>query len=305
MNSNKLKISGIVLLVAFLAGSFGMSSHLHAQVTSGYLEVRGSDTMVNLGQTWAEEFMLRNPRAVIAVTGGGSGTGIAGMINNNLDIAQSSRAMRQSELDQAAANGVITYEFVVAQDGLAVSVHQDNPINQLTVAQLKEIFTGAVTHWSQVGWADGGRISVYSRQSNSGTYVFFNENIMDGDDWADGTMFLPGSSAINQAIALDKNSIGYYGVGYVSGVKALSVARDQDTPAYSPLVKEYVDKGLYPIARPLYFYINGTPDGLGLKYLQWVLGDEGQEIIGNIGFYSLTPAYVEQNEANFRAFGVE
>ena len=274
-----------------------------AQVT-GYLEVKGSDTMVNLGQTWAEEFMERNPGAVIAVTGGGSGTGIAGLINNNLDIAQSSRNITETELEMAAENGVEVFEFVTAQDGLAVAVHNDNPLTTMTIAQLKAIFTGAVTNWSELGWDDGGDITVYSRQSNSGTYVFFNENVMDGEDWADGTLFLPGSSAINEAIGQNRSGIGYYGIGYVEDVQAVNVALDENSTAYSPLDREAVNTGLYPIARPLYFYLNGTPEGLALTYLEWILGEEGQAIIGEIGFYSLTPNYIEANEANFAAAGL-
>lgn len=289
------------LLALVLAVAVGGTA---AGEASGYLEVKGSDTMVNLGQTWAEEFMERNPRAVIAVTGGGSGTGIAGLINDNLDIAQSSRSMTATEIQMAADNGVEVFEFVVAQDGLAVAVHTDNPRDQFTVAELKAIFTGAVTDWSEMGWAEGGPINVYSRQSNSGTYVFFNENIMDGDDWADGTLFLPGSAAINEAISQNRSGIGYYGIGYVEGVKAVSVARDDNSPAYSPLDKDAVDSGQYPIARPLYFYVNGTPADLTLTYLEWILGEEGQQIIGEIGFYSLTQDYVDANEANFAAIGL-
>ncbi len=290
-----LAIVAAVLLVA-AAGS--------AVANRGYLEIKGSDTMVNLGQTWAEEYMDRNPGVIIAVTGGGSGTGIAGMINDNLDIAQSSRAMADHEIAMAQENGVEVFEFIVAQDGLAVAVNEANPMDSMTFAELKAVFTGEITDWAELGWAEGGTINVYSRQSNSGTYVFFNTNVMDGEDWADDAMFLPGSSAINEAISQNLSGIGYFGVGYVEGTKALSVALDADSPAYTPLEKSYVDSGLYPIARPLYFYVNGKPAGLTLDYLEWILGEEGQEIIGEIGFYSLTPDYVAQNEANFQAIGV-
>ncbi len=266
------------------------------------LEIQGSDTMVNLNQTWAEAYMDQHDKQV-SVTGGGSGTGIAALINDNVDIAGSSRQMTTEEIADAAENDVDVYEFFVGQDGLAVGVHKDNPLDQLTVAELKQIFTGEVTEWSDMGWEDGGTIEVYSRQSNSGTYVFFNENIMDGEDWAPDTQFMSGSSAINEALNEDRNGIGYYGVGYVDGVTAVEVAMDENSEYYSPLVQEYIDDGLYPIARPLYYYTNGAPDGEVLAFLNFVLG-EGQNIIDRAGFYALTSEYIEQNDQLFDELGL-
>ncbi len=292
------RMLGVVLVLFVLAAGIGVAN------ISGYLEIKGSDTMVNLGQTWAEAFMDRNPQAVLAVTGGGSGTGIAGLINDNVDIAQSSRSMRPEEMAMARENDVDVYEFVVAQDGLAVSVNQANPRTSFTVAELKAIFTGEITDWAELGWDEGGTITVYSRQSNSGTYVFINENIMDGEDWAPDALFLPGSSAINESVKQNTSGIGYYGVGYVEGVTAVRVALDEDSEAYSPLEREHVDSGRYPIARPLYFYLNGVPEGLAETYLEWILSDEGQEVIADIGFYALTPQYVEANEAVLSEIGL-
>jgi len=292
------RMLGVVLVLFVLATGIGAAN------ISGYLEIKGSDTMVNLGQTWAEAFMDRNPQAVLAVTGGGSGTGIAGLINDNVDIAQSSRSMRPEEMAMARENDVDVYEFVVAQDGLAVSVNQANPRTSFTVAELKAIFTGEITDWAELGWDEGGTITVYSRQSNSGTYVYINENIMDGEDWAPDALFLPGSSAINESVKQSTSGIGYYGVGYVEGVTAVRVALDEDAEAYSPLEREHVDSGRYPIARPLYFYLNGVPEGLAETYLEWILSDEGQEVIADIGFYALTPQYVEANEAVLSEIGL-
>ncbi len=291
------------LLIAILTVTFsGCGSEGGAQ--RQVLEIQGSDTMVNLNQTWAEAYMDDNPNSQVSVTGGGSGTGIAALINDNVDIAGSSRYMKEEEIEEAKANNVEVYEFIVGQDGVVVGIHEDNPINGMTVDELKKVFTGELTHWEDLGWEDGGEIEVYSRQSNSGTYVYFNENIMEGEDWASGAQFLSGSSAINEALQNDKNGIGYYGVGYVKDVKALEVAVNEDSEYYSPLEQKNIDSGDYPIARPLYFYTNGVPEGAVLDFLQFVLTD-GQEIIDEAGFYSLTPEYEEINKDRFTELGLK
>ncbi len=290
------------LAVALIAGVFvlgcGSETHVDGDTPGGSFSIQGSDTMVNLGQALAEHYMYEvNARAALSVTGGGSGTGIAALINDNVDIAQSSRAMRQQEIDNAAANNVEVYEFIVGQDGIALAVHQSNPIERVTAAQLKGIFTGSITNWADLGWSEGGNISVYSRQSNSGTYVFFNELIMDGEDWADGTRFMPGSSAIAEALTTDRQGIGYFGVGYVRtpGNRVLELAQSEEGPYISSLESEKVNSGEYLLARPLYFYTNGVPTGLVRHYLDWVLSDEGQNVIMSTGFYRVTPEYEEHN----------
>ncbi|PYZ97363.1 phosphate-binding protein [Alteribacter lacisalsi] len=272
----------------------------------GFLEIRGSDTMVNLGQAFAEGYMDINELGDISVTGGGSGTGIAAMINNDIDIAQSSRAMTEEEFEEAEANGAEPHEFIVGQDGLAVAIHNDNPVEELTFAQIKDIFTGEITDWSEVGWDDGGTISVASRQSNSGTYVYFNQNVMDGEDFAPDAQFLPGSSAIREAVEQDASAIGYIGIGYVEGIDAVNVALDEDSEYVSPFEEENVDEGLYPIARPLYFYVNGTPDGIMEDYLKWVIYDEdADELRYDTGFYQIGDEYMDQNEETFEELGID
>ncbi len=268
----------------------------------GSFSAQGSDTMVNMGQFLAEYYMDNvNLGAAIAVTGGGSGTGIAALINNNVDLAQSSRQIRDSEIEQAAANGVEVFEFIVAQDGLAIYLNAENPIDELNFAQLKGILTGKITNWSEVGWADGGHIDVFSRQSNSGTYVFINENVMHGEDWAPGTRFQPGSSQVIEGVRADRGGIGYSGVGFLTeGVKVISVSREEGQPAVSPLVAANVSDGSYPIARPLFFYTNGYPQGVLLDYLEWVLSPEGQQVVVDTGFYGI---HGEYRRANNRTFG--
>ncbi|WNF35901.1 PstS family phosphate ABC transporter substrate-binding protein [Bacillaceae bacterium IKA-2] len=277
------------------------------ELPAGMLDIRGSDTMVNLGQAFAEVYMDNaNENGNLAVTGGGSGTGVAAMINNNVDIAQSSRSMKQEELDDAEANGATAYEFIVGQDGLAVAIHNDNPVSQLTLAQVKDIFVGKITNWADVGWADGGEITVYSRQSNSGTYVYFNENVMDGEDFAEGTMFMPGSSAIREAISQEVNAIGYIGIGYIDGINAIDVALDEDSEYYTPFDEDNVNEGLYPIARPLFFYVNGKPEGLKLHYLDWVLkSEDAKQVLRDTGFYQIGSKYQDQNKAVYAEFGLD
>ncbi|UMZ74252.1 phosphate ABC transporter substrate-binding protein [Natranaerofaba carboxydovora] len=292
---------GVFILVigGVTAGCGGSGDAGSGDKRDTMVEIQGSDTMVNLNQNWAENYMDENPEKYISVTGGGSGTGIASLINDDVDIAGSSRDMTEEEIGDARENDVDVYEFLVAQDGLAVGVHEDNPVEDLTFAELKEIFTGTVTDWSDFGWDEGGEITVYSRQSNSGTYVYFNENVMDGEDWADDAQFMSGSSAINDALNEDKSGIGYYGVGYVDGVKAINVAYDEDSDYYTPLDAENINEGNYPIARPLYFYTNGVPEGSVKEFLDFVLSDRGQELVVDAGFYQMTPEMHEVNEELF------
>lgn len=305
-------ISAVLIVGIMLTGCGGGNEQPVPQQSAnnqpdGYLEIRGSDTMVNFGQALAEQYMDQvNENASISVTGGGSGTGIAAIINNDVDIAQSSRSIKNEEVESAKQNNVEVFEFIVGQDGVALVIHEDNSVDQLTMAQLKDILTGKITHWSELGWAEGGEINVYSRQSNSGTYAFVNETIMDGEDWAPKTMFMPGSSAIAEGLRADKNGIGYFGAGYVKdGIKAISVAATAGSEYYTPMDKANVDNGLYPVARPLLFYTNGAPEGLLLHYLEWVLSPAGTEIIEELGFYGPNVNQLNANDQVFKNAGIK
>ena len=284
----------------------GTNESVEVDLPEGYLEIRGSDTMVNLGQAFAEQYMDYNGNGDLSVTGGGSGTGIAAMINNEVDIAQSSRAMTSGEIEDAEANGAEPIEFVVGQDGLAVAVNNDNPIEDLTIQEIKDVFTGVITEWSELGWDDGGPITVYSRQSNSGTYVYFNENVMDGEDFAEGAMFMPGSAAIREAVEQEANAIGYIGIGYIEGIAAVNVASDENSEYVTPFEESNVDEGIYPIARPLYFYVNGTPDGVMLDYLNWTLkSDTADSVRYDTGFYQIGSNNQEANKAMYEELGLD
>jgi len=253
---------------------------------SKMIQVRGSDTMVNLGQQWAETFMDEYPEAMIAVTGGGSGTGIAAIINGTADIAQSSRAMKDSELEQAKANGFDLKEIVAGRDGIVVAVHKDNPIEALTLAQVKDIFTGTVTNWKELGGNDAA-ITLYSRESNSGTYAFFKEFVLKDEEYAKEALLMPSTGAIMEGLKQDANGIGYIGLGYLTDeVKAVPVATEDGAEAFLPSL-ETINSGDYPVARPLYLYTAGEPEGVIKLYVDFILGKPGQDIVLDLGFIPL------------------
>jgi len=252
----------------------------------------GSDTLVNLALAWAETYMRLHPDVRISVTGGGSGTGIAALINGTVDIANASRAMKQEEIKAARENGATPQQFTVARDAIAVVVHPSNPVNGLTQKQISDIYTGRFTNWSQLGGEDRP-IVLLSRESNSGTYVYFLENVIRLGDKGSGLLFspdtllMPSSEGISAEIRQNPNAIGYDGLGYVTpDQKMLPVAVDAHSPYVIPSV-ETVNSGLYPISRPLYMYTAGEPTGLVKEYLDWVRSDDGQVLVLELGFVPL------------------
>lgn len=248
------------------------------------VQIKGSDTMVNLGQAWAEDFMKTHPGISVAVTGGGSGTGFTALLNGTCDIAEVSREMKESEVEAAQAKGFTPNKLVVALDGLAVVVHPANPISQLTVDQLADIFTGRVKDWKQVGGRPG-KIVLLSREVNSGTHVYFKEHVLRKMDktskaeFSPGALMLSSSQAIADEVAGNSAAIGYYGMGYISEKqKPVSIAKDAESPYVAPTIENILD-GAYPISRPLLLYTNGPPQGLIKKFIDFALSDEGQEIV--------------------------
>ncbi len=253
------------------------------------IQIKGSDTMVNLGQAWAEEFMKTHPEISVAVTGGGSGTGISALINNTCNIAEVSREMKQTEIDQARANGVEPVELKVALDGLAVVVHPSNPISDLTIEQLADVFKGKVKNWKELGGADGS-IVLLSREVNSGTHVYFKEHVLrkgaadSKDEFAAEALLLPSSQAIADEVAQNPNAIGYFGMGYVtSKEKAIHIAAAAGKPFYGPTM-ENVISGDYPISRPLLMYTNGQPAGAVKTFIDYVMSKEGQTVVKKLDF---------------------
>jgi phosphate transport system substrate-binding protein len=255
------------------------------------IENKGSDTLVNLALAWAEAYMELHPEVRISVTGGGSGTGIAAMINGTVNIANASRAMKPEEIAAAEANGITPVEFTVARDAIAVVVHPSNPVDGLTLQQISDIYTGKITNWSQVGGEDRP-IVLLSRESNSGTYVYFLENVIRmGEKESDllfspDTLLMPSSEGISTEVRQNPNAIGYDGLGYVTpDQKMVAVAIDASGPYVLPSI-DTVNDGSYPISRPLYMYTAGEPTGEIKAYLDWILS-EGQVLVSKLGFVPL------------------
>lgn len=250
---------------------------------------KGSDTLVNLALAWAEKYHELHPEVEISVTGGGSGTGIAALINKTVDIANASRQIKDEEIQQAKANGVNPIEYVVARDAIAVVVNPSNPVNHLTIQQLSDIYSGKINNWKEVGGED--RVIVrLSRETNSGTHVFFLENVIRLGDpnnktfFSSDTLLLPSSEGITAETRDNPNAIGYDGLGYVTPeVKVVPVSKDDAGPFILPSA-DSVNNGQYPIARDLYMYTDGKPTGAVLDYLNWLMTAEAQNIVTQLGF---------------------
>ncbi len=250
------------------------------------ISIKGSDTMVILGQRWAEAYMKKNPSVTLEVTGGGSGTGIAALINGSTDICEASRPMTDKEKsDLKAKRGVEVVEIPVALDGIAIFVNSKNPVQELTLDQIKGIYTGEITNWKDIGW-NNTQIILYGRENNSGTYAFLKEHVLKNEDYAPQTQTLPGTAAVINAVAKDPNGIGYGGIAYGEGVKHLKVKKDAASTGIEPSMTNVV-KGTYPISRYLYWYIAGQPKGNIKKLVDWALSKEGQNIVEKVGYYPL------------------
>lgn len=250
------------------------------------LTVKGSDTMVILAQRWAEVYMSKNPNVIIQVTGGGSGTGISALINGTTDICNASRPMKKSEKEKLKQRyNTLGVEIKSAVDGLAVYLQESNPIQELTLEQIKGIYTGRTTNWKDVGGPDA-RIILYSRENNSGTYVYFKDNVLGGEDFAASAQNMPGTAAVVNAVAKDKNGIGYGGAAYGKGIKYLKVKKEVGSPGYEPTA-ENIKLGNYPITRFLYLYTRSRPTGAMKAYIDWILSDEGQGIVSKVGYFPI------------------
>lgn len=266
------------------------------------ITVKGSDTLVILGQRWAEVYMQGNKGVSIQVTGGGSGTGIAALINGTTDICESSRPMKAKEIaDLKAKRGKDALELPVAVDGLAVYVHESNPINELTLAQIKAIYTGGVKNWKEVGGNDE-RIILYSRENNSGTYVYFKEHVLENADYFPTAQTLPGTAAVINAVAKDRRGIGYGGIAYGKGIKHLRVKKDANSPGVEPSM-ENVLAAKYPISRYLYWYLAGQPTGDIKAFAEWVVSKQGQEVVEKVGYYPLNEKDRQASAAKLGASG--
>ncbi len=248
------------------------------------ITVKGSDTMVILAQRWAEKYMSKTSGVTIQVTGGGSGTGISALINGTTDICNASRPMKPSEREKLKVRyGSLGVEIKSARDGLSVYVNESNPITELSLAQLKAIYSGQITSWKALGGNDE-RIIVYGRENNSGTYVYFKDNVLEGEDYTPSMQSMPGTAAVVNAVAKDKAGIGYGGAAYGKGIREIKVKRDASSPAYAPSA-ETIKNGTYPISRYLYMYVKTRPTGAMKDYIDWILSDEGQKVVTEVGYF--------------------
>lgn len=255
--------------------------------SAGTITVKGSDTMVILAQKWAEVYMGQNAGTKIQVTGGGTGTGFAALQNQTADLCNASRKIKAKEIEncQKAFNRRPT-EYKVAIDGLSVYVSADNAVKELSLEQLELIFTGKIKNWKEVGGTDAP-ITVYSRENSSGTYEFFKENVLKGKDFAAKAQTMPGTAAVLQAVAKDKNGIGYGGAAYGAGAKHLAIKKDESSPAIDPTEENVVSQN-YPIWRHLYIYLNPALDkGEVSAYLKWIRSDAGQAVVKDVGYFPL------------------
>ncbi|MFP4174080.1 MAG: PstS family phosphate ABC transporter substrate-binding protein [Candidatus Hydrogenedentota bacterium] len=249
------------------------------------LVVRGSDTMVHLVSSWAEDFMAAHPDYEVSTTGGGSGTGIAALFNQTTDICASSRSLKEEEWDQAEELGIEPHEVEVALDGIAIVVNSENPVEELTLEQIRRIYTGEYTNWNEVGGNDQ-EIVPASRENNSGTYVYFQEHVLNEQNYATRVMPLPANSSIVQEVSKNAEAIGYVGLGYAEDqpdLKITAVKEDEDSPAFTPET-DTIYSGEYPIARPLHFYTNGEPPPAIQTFIDFCLSEQGDEIVIETGY---------------------
>jgi phosphate transport system substrate-binding protein len=246
--------------------------------------IKGSDTMVIMNARLAEAYMARNPGTSIQVTGGGSGVGIAALINGTTDIAAASRPIKATEVDKLKARFAATgFANPIARDGLSVYLHASNPVKELTLAQLRDIYTGRVTNWKDVGGKDA-TIILYSRENSSGTYTYFKDNVLLGKDYSPRAQTLQGTAAVVNAVANDPNGIGYGGAAYAKGIKFAAVKKDAQSPAYEPTLAT-IRSGQYPITRYLYLYTRTRPTADLKKFIDWTTTPEAQALVTQVGYF--------------------
>ena len=279
----------LLLLPACQQADVDASAGSAGEAPETYIENKGSDTLVNLALAWAEEYQKQHPEIQISVTGGGSGTGFAALINGTIDIANASRGIKPEEIETARSNGFEPVEHIVANDAIAVIVNPNNPINQLTLEQVSRIFKGEITNWQELGGEDRPIVKL-SRETNSGTHVYFLETVVRLDSKEDKSIFsadtllLPSSEGIIAEVRDNPNAIGYDGLGYVTEeVKMIALAPEAGDPYILPSAATVIN-GDYPIARHLFMYTRGEAEGIQKDYLDWIFSESAQEIVTELGF---------------------
>ena len=288
------KAAVLVFALCLMAGAWACapapSNAASASEPRTSIVSKGSDTMVNLALAWAEAYQPAHPEVTLSVTGGGSGTGISALISGTTDIANASRAIKPEEMEAAHANGIEPLETVVARDAIAIIVHKDNPVSQLTLQQISDIYTGKLNNWAELGGEDRPIVRL-SRETNSGTHVYFLETVLRMGDPASTLLFdprtllLPSSEGITSEVRDNPNAIGYDGLGYVTDeVKILGISSDATPENYVIPSAETVTDNSYLISRDLYMYTQNVPTGAIKEYLDWIFSPEAQAIVKELGF---------------------
>jgi phosphate transport system substrate-binding protein len=269
------KILPIMLIMAVMASVTAFSQ---AKIT-----VKGSDTMVILAQRWAELYMKSNPQTTVQVTGGGSGVGITALINGTTDICNASRPMKQTEIEKLKARyNTLGVEIPCAKDGVTIFLNEANKVTELTLKQISDIYTAKIRNWKELGGVDA-EIRLYGRENSSGTYTYLHDEVVKAD-YASTVQSLPGTAAVVNAVKKDVNGIGYGGAAYAVGVKYAKVKKDESSTGYVPSA-ETIANNQYPITRYLYMYLRNRPTGETKKYIDWILGVEGQRVVTEIGYF--------------------
>lgn len=270
-----LKVTTLAVLLGVVCFAFAAAPER--------ITIKGSDTMVILAQRWAEVYMKSNPSASVQVTGGGSGVGISALINGATDIANASRKMKATEKEKLKARfNTLGVEVACAKDGITIYLNPVNKVKELSIKQLADIFKGVITNWKEVGGADQ-TIKLYGRENSSGTYVFFQENVVKGD-YASSCQTLPGTAAVVNAVKKDAYGIGYGGAAFAEGIVICKVKKDDKSPAFIPTA-ETIKNNEYPITRYLYMYLVNRPTGEIKKYIDWILSPEGQKLVVEVGYF--------------------
>ena len=282
------QIMTVILMLTFIA--------LPASGEEKILQIRGSDTIVNLVQKMVEVYLQKNPGKNMAVTGGGSGNGLAGLRNRTVDIADSSREIKQKEIIDMKGMGVNPVGIVIAKDCITIVVNENNKVSSLTIEQLGSIYRGEAANWKDVGGADMA-ITLYGRQSNSGTFEVFRKDVLGGE-YSDNMKRMNGNSQIVESVASDESGIGFVGIGYAQNnprLKVISIARKSGEEYVDPNNRGDVDSGKYPLVRPLYQYTDGVPSGAIRDFIEFELSPEGQKIVDDMGFIPVSKDYEEEN----------
>jgi len=289
------KAPGIFFVICLLClpacqqAESGEAGENNAALSQTYIENKGSDTLVNLALAWAEEYQKQNPQIQISVTGGGSGTGFAALINGTIDIANASREIKQEEIETSLASGFEPVEHIVANDAIAVIVNPNNPVDQLTLQQVSDIYKGEITNWQEVGGEDRPIVKL-SRETNSGTHVYFLETVVrlnnkeDKSIFSADTLLLPSSEGIISEVKDNPNALGYDGLGYVTEEVKMVALAPLEGDAYILPSAASVINGTYPISRHLYMYTRGEAEGIQKEYLDWILSANAQDIVTELGF---------------------